>query len=100
MLVVWGALVVAGFTIKGLIWLVPLGIVPFFIAGAFSAMETAHPAPLTTPVERAVPRRGHHVRRGACRESFHPAFRKRHGTHRAAQTFGNSLPVGVIQVLR
>jgi len=82
MFVVWGALVLVGCTVKGMIWLIPLGIGPFVITGAYGAMGTAHPAPLTHPVERAGHRRGHRVRHRACRQSPHSAFRKRRETHR------------------
>lgn len=38
-LVVWIALVVVGFVIKGLIWLAIVGIVLFLVTGAFGAMR-------------------------------------------------------------
>ncbi len=42
MLIVWGALVVAGLTIRGLIWLALLGVVPVLITGVFGAMGPVH----------------------------------------------------------
>jgi hypothetical protein len=54
MLVIWGALVIVGLTVKGLIWLALIGVVLFSITGTFAAIEPAHPAPPASHAQRPV----------------------------------------------
>jgi hypothetical protein len=71
MLIVWGALIVAGLTIRGLIWLALLGIVLVLITGVFGVMGPVHSASFPDPFERPILRR---VRREAGRESLWPSL--------------------------
>jgi hypothetical protein len=99
MLIVWGARVVAGLTITGLLWLALLGIVPVLITGVFGAMGPVHSASFPHPFEHPVPRR---VRREAGRESLLSSlFGMCRMPCRAAPTFSNPVRMGdVAQLVR